>query len=235
MLDVIIFSVLAGITMLLGGIAARTIHFRSRWLDSEFKHGVVAFGGGALISAVALVLIPQGLEYASPANVIASFIAGGVVFFLVDRTIQRSGLKIAQLLAMILDYVPESIALGAVLAGKSTEGLLLALLIALQNFPEGFNAFREIKETGHYRANTIIAVLGALVLLGPAAAVTGYVFLFDDPEILGGLMCFASAGILYLMFQDIAPLAHYRRHWGPPLGAVAGFLAGLVGQMVLGS
>ena len=40
---------------------------------------------------------------------------------------------------------------------------------------------------------------------------------------IGGIMLFASGGILYLIFQDIAPQSRLDRHWGPPLGAVLGF------------
>jgi ZIP family zinc transporter len=46
-------------------------------------------------------------------------------------------------------------------------------------------------------------------------------------------MIFAAGGILYLTFQDIAPQAKLQKHWGPPLGAVAGFLLGLIGQLLI--
>jgi len=44
----------------------------------------------------------------------------------------------------------------------------------------------------------------------------------------------AGGGILYLVFQDIAPQSKMRRHWAPPLGAVLGFAVGMVGKQVLG-
>jgi ZIP family zinc transporter len=47
-------------------------------------------------------------------------------------------------------------------------------------------------------------------------------------------MTFASGGILYLIFQDIAPQSTMRRHWTPPLGAVLGFVAGILGKKLLG-
>jgi ZIP family zinc transporter len=46
-------------------------------------------------------------------------------------------------------------------------------------------------------------------------------------------MLFASGGILYLIFQDIAPQSHMQRHWAPPLGAVLGFCLGMLGNSVL--
>ena len=41
-------------------------------------------------------------------------------------------------------------------------------------------------------------------------------------------------GILYLIFEDIAPQAALRNRHAPPLGAVAGFLLGLAGQLMTG-
>jgi ZIP family zinc transporter len=43
-------------------------------------------------------------------------------------------------------------------------------------------------------------------------------------------MTFAGGGILYLVFQDIAPQAKLQRHWIPALGAVIGFLFGVMGK-----
>ncbi len=47
-------------------------------------------------------------------------------------------------------------------------------------------------------------------------------------------MSFASGGILYLIFQDIAPQIRMERHWTPPLGAVLGFAIGMVGHQLIG-
>ena len=231
--SVLLLSILAGSTMPLGAAAARWLRLHPRWLESELRHGVVAFGGGVLIAAVALVLIPEGTSRLSPLAVSLSFGAGGLIFFFVDRAISRSDLKASQLLAMLLDFIPESIALGAMLASGEAGGLVLALMIALQNFPEGYNAYLEMKAAGRLRPNMILSAFAILVLLGPIAAISGYVFLFDEHAVLGSIMCFAAAGILYLTFQDIAPRSHVRNRWAPALGAVGGFLTGLLGQMIL--
>jgi ZIP family zinc transporter len=45
-------------------------------------------------------------------------------------------------------------------------------------------------------------------------------------------MLFASGGILYSIFQDIAPQAKLDKHWFPPMGGVFGFALGLIGFML---
>jgi len=77
------------------------------------------------------------------------------------------------------------------------------------------------------------ALAGVPILLGGGLArVEG--LLSDRPEVLGGVMLTAAGGILYLTFQDIAPQARLRQAWAPPLGAVGGFLIGVLGHMLVG-
>lgn len=229
-----LYATLAGATIPLGGFVAQVERIRPAWLETEFRHSVIAFGGGVLFAAIALVLVPEGMAALSlPAGLIA-FGAGGVFFFAVDRLIERQGGAGAQLMAMLLDFVPESLALGAVLTSQKSVGLLLAVLIALQNFPEGFNAYRELKAAGRLPASVVLTSFCALVLLGPLAAVVGYVWLQDLHEPLGALMLFAAGGIFYLIFEDIAPQAQLERHWAPPLGAVFGFMLGMLGEALVG-
>jgi ZIP family zinc transporter len=117
---------------------------RPRWLETELRHSVIAFGGGALLAAVALVLVPEGSAHLSPAVSVACFVGGGALFLFVDRTLARNPAGSPQMLAMLLDFVPESVAMGAAFASGSPAGPLLALLIGMQNLPEGFNAYREL-------------------------------------------------------------------------------------------
>ena len=71
-----------------------------------------------------------------------------------------------------------------------------------------------------------------MALLGPVAGLAGYFWLASYPSLLGVMMLFASGGILYLVFQDIAPDSKMDRRWSPALGAVAGFLLGMIGNML---
>ena len=46
-------------------------------------------------------------------------------------------------------------------------------------------------------------------------------------------MVFASGGILYLIFQDIAPNVSQKKSWLPALGANLGFLVGMIGEKLI--
>lgn len=228
------YASIAGAAIPLGGWLASHDGLVPEWMREELRHTVIAFGAGVLIAAIALVLVPEGAAAVPAPVALIAFLAGGVLFCLADRAIQRHGGGGAQLLAMVLDFIPEALALGAMLAVKPGTGLLLAILMALQNLPEAFNAYREMRQTTRLAARQILGSFALLSFLGPLAAAAGYFVLQPLPGVLGAIMLFAAGGILYLIVQDIAPKAPLKRAWAPPLGAVAGFSLGMLGQVLTG-
>lgn len=218
--------------MALGACLARFEKIATQWLEQEFRHSVTAFGAGALLSAVALVLVPEGIAQLNILAACIFFIAGGFSFMALDIYLQKSNTPASQLAAMLSDFVPESIALGAAFATGNNNAFLLAGLIALQNLPEGFSAYRELDASAVYKPRKIILMFAAMAALGPIAGLTGYLYLSGYPHIVGAIMLFASGGILYSLFQDLAPQVKLEKYWAPPMGAVLGFVLGLLGLML---
>jgi ZIP family zinc transporter len=233
--QIIVLTLIAGLAMPLGASMAAVERINPRWLETEVRHGVIAFGGGALLSAVALVFVPQAVRNLSSVLVAACFSGGAFIFMVLDIRLVANNTPFSQLTAMLSDFVPEALALGATFTFSKDAGLLLVGIIALQNMPEGFNAYREIKVSTEYSRLQIIGAFMLMAFLGPIAGVTGYFVLSDYPQIVSGIMLFAAGGILYIIFQDIAPQARLKNHWAPPLGAVAGFLLGVLGHMLVGA
>lgn len=231
---VLMYSLLSGSTVFLGGLMSHYFgeHMKSGLVKSEIVHSSIAFGGGVLLAAVALVLIPEGMKVLSITAIIISFLVGAIVFFFTDRYIERKGGTIAQLLGMVSDFVPESVAMGAVFLQDSQLGILLAIMIAIQNFPESFNAYLDLKAS--YSAKKCLIILFLLSFSGVISALAGYFFLSGMPKTIGALMLFSSGGIIYLIFQDIAPLSRLKKNWIPALGGCLGFLVGMIGLKMLG-
>lgn len=233
--EIVVLTLIAGLAMPIGASIAAVERISPRWLETEVRHGVIAFGGGALLSAVALVLVPQGVSNLSSLPVAACFSGGGIMFMALDIRLVANNTPFSQLTAMLSDFVPEALALGATFTFSKDAGLLLAGIIALQNTPEGFNAYREIKVSSDYGRLKIIGAFILMAMLGPIAGTAGYLVLSDYPQIVSGIMLFAAGGILYIVFQDIAPQSKLKNHWAPPLGAVAGFLLGVLGHIAVGA
>lgn len=231
---ILLATIAAGSCIPLGGYLASFEHIRAKWLEQELRHFLIALGGGILLGAVAVVLVPEGIASMQGSLLaIPILLLGGLSFFLIERALGLRRREVPQVMGMLLDYVPEAIALGGLVALGSPVAPLLALLVGLQNLPEGFNAFRELHALKRRSARRTLLIMWSLVAIGPVAGLLGYFFLSGHPAMLGAIMLFASGGILYLIFQDIAPQSRLNRHWAPPLGAVVGFGVALFGDMLI--
>ncbi len=230
-LIIILYALGAGLCIPIGGALAYFERIKSKWLENEFRHSVIAFGGGIMLAAVALVLVPEGTHYIShPLHSVLILLLGGVSFFLFERYLGSRNLDKPQFTAMLLDFIPESLALGGALAINAKTAPLLAIFIGLQNLPEGFNAYRELRIQKNANAQNILLFMLLLAPLGPTIAFIGWYYFSENVQLLGATMLFAAGGILYLIFQDIAPQAHLKKHWAPSLGAVLGFCLGMLGN-----
>jgi ZIP family zinc transporter len=232
-LEVILYSFASGVTVLIGGSLARLRLSPGGELGRETAHSIVAFGAGVLVAAVAFVLTPKAIDLLALPVIVPVFLAGVIFFLLLDRFLARHGGRLAQLMAMAMDYIPEAVALGAVFSYDEKTGLLLALFIGLQNLPEAYNAFGDLVKSG-FSPNRALSILAPFSLVGIVAAVLGFSFLSHNQSLISSLMMFAAGGILYLVFQDIAPMIKYKSHRVPALWATLGFLVGIIGVKVLG-
>lgn len=232
--EIVIYAGFAGITVFLGGLLAFSFNhqFKDSPVKYEITHTMMTFGAGILLSAVALVLIPKGMEELSLVGMITSFLAGALVFMWVDQSLAKSNSQSATLMAMLMDFIPESIALGAVFAIEPQMATLLAVFIGLQNLPEAFNSYRDLVQSGFSEKVTLLLFF-IFSFFGIAGALFGHWVLSDYPDLTAHLMTFASGGILYLLVQDIIPESKLSKNYLTSLGATLGFLLGMVGEKLI--
>src|SRR5207247_997 len=114
LLPVIAYTAFTGITNVVGGILGKIEHLRRGRFRTEVLHGLVAFGGGTMLAAVALVLLPEGLLGMSGVAAGVLLVVGAILFLLIDEAIDRKGGTASQFVAMVLDLIPGSVALCAV-------------------------------------------------------------------------------------------------------------------------
>ncbi|PLX18476.1 MAG: divalent cation transporter [Candidatus Muiribacterium halophilum] len=230
-LQVILYSIGAGLPIIIGGLLSKFFEKIRFKLKDEFNHWVVAFGGGALLSAIAFALVPRAIETMGILDMSVFFLAGTFSFMYIDIIIAKKGGTYAQFISMMSDFIPEAMILGASFAKDNKFGLLLALFIGLQNLPEGFNAFKELKK--QFKESTTLILMTMMSFIGVFAALFGEFFLTGKEGALGYIMLYAAGGILYLIFQDIAPLSKKKNDWIPATGASIGFVIGMIGEKLL--
>jgi ZIP family zinc transporter len=157
-----------------------------------------------LLAAIAFALVPHGSTQLTLVEMIIIFLLGTVVFMAIDMLI----------------------------AHNHGLGLVLAVFIGLQNLPEGFNSYLELNK--RISKSKTLTLLSVLALVDVLAAIAGEFFLSEMPRVIAFIMIFASGGILYLVFQDIAPLSKVRKNWVPATGASFGFILGMLGERLIG-
>jgi ZIP family zinc transporter len=234
LIQLILFSGFAGVTVFIGGILANYFnhHVSESPVKYEIIHTLMSFGSGIMLSALALVLIPEGMEQLELLPTVISFLLGAILFMIINQYLANKGGKTATLLAMLMDFIPESIALGAVFAIEPDMALLLAVFIGLQNLPEAFNSFRDLIQSGFTVHKTLIMFF-FLSFFGIAGALIGHYLLTDYPDLTAHLMIFASGGILYLLIQNIIPESKLEKNYLTSLGAILGFLVGIIGDKII--
>lgn len=232
--QVILFSLIAGSTVFIGALFS--YYFENRVHNKVTKelvlHFLIAFATGVMLSAISFVLVPKGMENLPVLFAIFLFLFGGLFFYFFDKLIQKNKHNMPQVLAMLLDFIPESIALGAVFVYDHKTGILLSFFIALQNLPESFNSYIELKNLKN-SSKKALSILFILSFVGVVFSLLGYTFLNDKAHITSGLMLFSAGGIMYIIFQDIAPLLQYKKRKTIALLVNIGFVIGMLGDALL--
>jgi ZIP family zinc transporter len=174
---------------------------------------VLAFGAGALISAVSFDLFEEGQQIGDPGYVALGLGAGAVVYFAGDRLLEargggrrrgRSGAEnagSALALGAFLDGIPEQLVLGIGIAAG--EGVSVGLLVAIfvSNLPEAIGSSTEMRAAGT-RPAAIRRLWLLVALICTLATVLGYTIADNVSGNLNATVDGFAAGALLVMLID---------------------------------
>jgi zinc transporter, ZIP family len=208
---------------------------------------VMAFGAGAMISAVSFELVEEAVEAGAPVLATLGLALGAVTFYVGDLLIDRAGgaarkrstgeqsagSPLAIVLGAALDGVPESMIVGLslILGGGVSVSFVAATF--LSNLPEAMAATTGLRQAG-WRRSAIRRLWFLVVAVSVAAGMFGYL-LFD---VLSGstgafVQAFAAGALLTMLADTMMPEAF--EFGGRPVGllTVAGFAVALaIAQLV---
>ncbi len=199
----------------------------ARWtLPDHLYAAVLAFGGGALTSALSFELLADADTYGGVWYAALGLIVGSAVFILLDKQLmdhmRGSAIGFALLAAAVLDGIPESLALGVGLVEGGGIALLVAIFIA--NVPEAIGGATRMREDGR-SAKFIIGIWTAAAVAIAGSVVVGRLLLGGAPGgVLAVLLGFAGGAVLAALAESVLPEAFERG--GPyfAFATVAGFL-----------
>ena len=175
---------------------------------------VLAFGAGALISAVRFDLLEEGVQVGGNAAVGAGLAAGALTYFAASRALPDTG-GTALALGAFLDGIPEQAVLGIGLA--SGEGVSVGLLAAIfvSNLPEAIGSASDMQAP----KRRIIALWVAVAVVCTISTVAGYAIAdVTGGTLRAGIDGFAAGALLVMLIDSMIPDA--RRQGGPAAGLV---------------
>jgi zinc transporter, ZIP family len=198
---------------------------------------VLAFGAGALISAVSFELAAEGIEVGGAPVTGIGLGVGALTYFFLDGLISRrmstgrgrkgraegSGSGTALALGAFLDGIPEQLVLGINLAAGAGVGVSLLVAIFVSNLPESLGSASDMKAAGHSR-KAILRLWTLVAAICVLATAVGY--LVAD-AVSGGAKAaidgFAAGALLVMLIDSMIPDARSDSGRGAGLATVLGF------------
>lgn len=215
-----LWGVVAASSLLIGALLAMWKPIRQHTLGL-----VMAFGAGVLISAVAFELvadaIEKGAEWGDKRLPVAIGLgAGALTFFAGDWYIDRMGGEkrksseqeaggpaLPLMLGIVLDGIPESIALGLTLLGGSGVSAAMLAAVFLSNLPESMAATTGFEKSGRSRRWTLGLWLGVILVCG-LASLAGYGLLESAPgTTIAWVNAFGAGAVLTMLADTMMPEA----------------------------
>jgi zinc transporter, ZIP family len=242
------WGIVVAASLVAGAVTAAVLR-----LPARVAAVVTAFGGGVLLAAVALELVPDADKRAGLWLTAAGLLAGTLIYVGADAWLSRNkqvkamrrfghaaaagrememsagagevarGQAIAA--GLVVDGVPESIALGLTVAeGKVGLALLAGILVG--NTVEAYGAAQPIIAGGRSKrfALGLLAVIGAVLAV---ATVLGGVLLSEASEVfIGEAEAIAAGAVLAVISISIVPYAFSEVSSLVATATVLGFVGG---------
>ena len=236
-------------SLVVGALAAAGLR-----LPPQVAATLTAFGGGILLAAVAVELVPEADAQAGRWVTAGGLLAGTLLYIGADAWLTRNErlrqLRHSMHAAMVgepitapaaavgeaargeaiaagifVDGVPESIALGlTVAAGQVGMALLAGVLIG--NVVEAYGAAQPIIAAGRSRGVAVGLLAGIGLALAGATVLGGTVLADASPALIGGAEALAAGAVLAVVSVSIIPYAFSEVSSMVAAAAVVGFIGG---------
>lgn len=215
------WGALAASSLVIGALAALAHRWSSRPVGL-----VLAFGAGALISAVSFDLAEEGAAAGGARWVGLGLAVGALAYFLADRAVElmsAGGGGGALAVGAFLDGIPEQLVVGLGIASGGGVSVALIMAIFVSNLPEAIGSASEMRaggKPGRWILRLWVGVAALCALATPAG------FLIADAvggRLLAVIDGFAAGALLVMLVDSMIPEAASRAGRTAGLVTVLGF------------
>ena len=210
-----LWGLLGSSSLVVGVALAYLVH-----LPRRVTAGIMAFGCGVLISAVAYDLLLEGYQQSSFRPVVLGALAGSAAYAVANWLVSRAGGKhrkrsggqqrsegasggggMAIAVGSLLDGIPESVVLGVGLIGGGGVSVAMLAAVFLSNLPEGLSSAVGMKGAGRSKGYVFGLWIG-IALLSAVASSLGAALLGQASPALIATVSAVAAGALLTMIAD---------------------------------
>lgn len=212
-LQLIGLSLLGGVVSLLGGVLMLSKHS----LADKLAKYATPFAAGALLAAVFLDLLKEGLESTSTDTVMIAALVGIIGFFFIERFLRwfhhrHNHLKeddktITKPLIIIGDTVHnalDGVAIAAAFLVSPATGVVTTIAVAAHEIPHEIGDFALLLNKGMSRASVLWVNIASALATTIFAVIT---YAVGSAEVLpiGFLLGLSAGFLLYIAMSDVIP------------------------------
>ena len=206
--------------------------------------GVMAFGSGVLISALAFELVDEAETGGGLGPTVAGLVAGAATYVAANTLLARRGARhrkrsgdqqpsesdqggsgTAIAVGALLDGVPESVVLGLSLLGGGGVGVPVLAAIFISNLPEGLSSTAGMRRSGRSAAYVFGVWGGIAVASGVAGALGALLLAGASAATIAVITAIAAGAILAMVADTMIPEAFERTELWTGLITALGFVA----------
>jgi len=221
--QVIIFSSLGGMVSLVGG----ALLISKKSMAEKLAVYATPFAGGALLAAVFLDLLKEGVEMSETNTVMVATVAGVLIFFIAegflhwfhhhhehDHEKDRRDPKISLIIiGDTLHNALDGIAIAASFLISVPTGIVTTIAVAAHEIPQEIGDFGLLLSKGMKRREVLLVNLLSAVATVLFAALT-FALGSENALPLGILLGISAGFLLYIALSDVIPSIHQGREQG---------------------
>jgi zinc and cadmium transporter len=212
---VIFYSLVGGLFSLVGGV----IMLSRKTAAHKLATYATPFAAGALLAAVFLDLLPDGLSESDTDTVLFSTLVGIILFFIAERFLRwfhhhhdddekHSDPAISLIVAGdTLHNALDGVAIAAAFLISVPTGIVTTIAVAAHEIPQEVGDFGLLLSKGMSRRNVLI-VNAVSALATTVAAVITFALGSSDALPVGVLLGLSAGFLLYIALSDIIPTIH---------------------------
>ena len=243
-------------------LGASMVFLMKNKVNKRLEKLLLGFAAGVMIAASIWSLLIPSIDMAKDKNIpsylpaAVGFLVGIVFLLILDSIIPHMHLKEDKpegiksnlrkstmlVLAVTLHNIPEGMAVGVVLAGSMVGNemmtiagaFVLAIGIAIQNFPEGAIISMPLKSEGMSKRKAFL--LGMLSgIVEPIAAIITILLTNAVTSVLPYILSFAAGAMMYVVVEELVPESQNGEHSNiGTIGVAFGFVLMMVLDIALG-